>query len=178
MRTAGVLHTRLGASRTAAFRSLHTVGFPSLQLEAYPVDHNSTYCGALSRGLRPRSLQLRTPITGGARGVHSCPAGWALVRWDLPLAGRTHWVTTANFIGLLLLPRFRVYLGTSSALFGAELGREPSAGVTSPHERPMTQDCAADNCSGPVLSACDVLAQSPRSSQGCFDEGRRQESPT
>src|SRR5262245_41127067 len=41
----GVLHTRLGASRTAAFRSLHTVGFPSLQLEAYPVNHNSTYCG-------------------------------------------------------------------------------------------------------------------------------------
>src|SRR5215510_10356465 len=65
-----------------------------------------------------------------------------------------------------------------SALFGVELGREPSDGVTSPHERSRTQDCAADNGSGPVIGACDVLAQSPRSSQGCFDEGRRQESPT
>src|SRR5262249_33439644 len=46
-----------------------------------------------------------------------------------------------------------------SALFGAGLGREPSAGVPSPHERPMTQECAADNCSGSVISACDVLAQ-------------------
>src|SRR5215831_20747609 len=66
-----------------------------------------------------------------------------------------------------------------SALFGAELvGSLLPAGVPSPHERPMTQDCAADNCSGPVISACDVLAQSHRSSRGCFSEGRRQESPT
>jgi hypothetical protein len=39
--------------------------------EDYPVDHDFTYFGAPSRGLLPRSLQLRTPITGGARGVHS-----------------------------------------------------------------------------------------------------------
>ena len=44
---------------------------PSLQREVYPVDHDSTYFGAPSRGLLPRSLQLRTPITRGARGVHS-----------------------------------------------------------------------------------------------------------
>jgi hypothetical protein len=44
--------------------------FPSLQREVYPVDHDSTYFGAPSRGLLPRSFQLRTPITGGARGVH------------------------------------------------------------------------------------------------------------
>jgi len=41
----------------------------------YPTDHDSTYFGALSRGLLPRSLQLRTPITGCARGVRSWPAG-------------------------------------------------------------------------------------------------------
>ena len=66
----GVLHTRLVASRTAAFRPLHAVGFPSLSLEEYPVDHNYTYFGAPSRGLHPRSIQLRTPITGCARGLH------------------------------------------------------------------------------------------------------------
>jgi hypothetical protein len=29
---------------------------------------------------------------------------------------RTHWVTATNFIGLLPIPWFRVYLGTSSGL--------------------------------------------------------------
>ena len=67
----GLLHTRLVAARTAAFRPLHAVGFPSLSLEAYPVDHHETECGAPSRGLPPRSLQLRTSLAGGARGLHS-----------------------------------------------------------------------------------------------------------
>ncbi len=67
----GLLNTRLVASRTAAFRPLHAVGFPSLSLEEYPVDHNYTYVGAPSRGLHPRSIQLRTPIAGCARGFHS-----------------------------------------------------------------------------------------------------------
>jgi len=67
----GILDTRLGASRTAAFRPRHAVGFPSLWLEAYPVDHHSTYFGAPSRGLPPRSIQLRTPMAGCARGLHS-----------------------------------------------------------------------------------------------------------
>jgi hypothetical protein len=67
----GILDTRLVASRTAAFRPLHAVGFPSLLLEEYPVDHNSTYFGAPSRGLHPRSIQLRTPMAGDARGFHS-----------------------------------------------------------------------------------------------------------
>ena len=83
----GILDTRLVASRTTAFRPLHAVGFPSLSLEEYPVDHNSPYFGAPARGLHPRSIQLRTPIAGGARGCHSCPAGEALVRWDLHLTG-------------------------------------------------------------------------------------------
>ena len=40
-------------------------------LEGYPPVHDSTPCGAPSRGLPPRVLQLRTPMTGRARGVHS-----------------------------------------------------------------------------------------------------------
>jgi hypothetical protein len=67
----GVLPTRLVASRTAACRPLEPVGFPSLPLAEYPVDHDSTYFGALARGLPPRAIQLRTPIAGCARGCHS-----------------------------------------------------------------------------------------------------------
>ena len=37
----------------------------------YPAVHDYTYFGAPSRGLPPRSLQLRTPIAELARGVRS-----------------------------------------------------------------------------------------------------------
>jgi len=43
--------------------------FSSVPLGGYPAVHNYTHFGALSRGLHPRSLQLRTPIAGLARGV-------------------------------------------------------------------------------------------------------------
>jgi hypothetical protein len=49
--------------------------FPSIPPEGYPTVHNYTLFGAPSRGLSPRSLQLRTPITGCARGGHYRPAG-------------------------------------------------------------------------------------------------------
>ena len=62
---------------------LHAVGFPSLLLEAYPVDHTSPYCGATSRGRQPRSIQLRPPFAGCVRGCHACPAGEAVLRWDV-----------------------------------------------------------------------------------------------
>jgi len=45
--------------------------FPSVPLEGYPAVHDSTHFGAPSRGLPPRSLQLRPPIAGLARGVRS-----------------------------------------------------------------------------------------------------------
>jgi len=66
----GVLRPRPTALRTAAFRPLHTVGFPSLRPEDDPIDHDSPYCGAPSRRLHARSVQLRTPIPGCARGLH------------------------------------------------------------------------------------------------------------
>lgn len=43
--------------------------FPPYVLEGYPAVHHYTLFGAPSRGLHPRSLQLRTPITGFAREV-------------------------------------------------------------------------------------------------------------
>ena len=45
--------------------------FPSYNLESDPLVHDDTHCGALSRGLHPRSLQLRASITGCARGGRS-----------------------------------------------------------------------------------------------------------
>jgi len=39
-------------------------------LESYPVVHDDTLFGARSRGLHPHSIQLRTSITGCARGWH------------------------------------------------------------------------------------------------------------
>ena len=45
--------------------------FPSAPHEGYPGVHDHKDFGTLSRGLYPRFFQLRTPITGCARGVHS-----------------------------------------------------------------------------------------------------------
>jgi hypothetical protein len=45
--------------------------FPPYCLEGYPLVHDVTHFGAQSRGLPPRSLQLRTPIAGCARRVCS-----------------------------------------------------------------------------------------------------------
>ena len=44
--------------------------FPSAPHEGYPGVHDHKDFGAPSRGLYPRSFQLRTPITGCARGIH------------------------------------------------------------------------------------------------------------
>ena len=49
--------------------------FPSARPEGYPGVHDHKDFGAPSRGLYPRSFQLRTPITGCARGVPYRPAG-------------------------------------------------------------------------------------------------------
>jgi len=42
--------------------------FPSLPPEGYPLVHDSTPCGAQSRGLHPRYARLRTAPDGEARG--------------------------------------------------------------------------------------------------------------
>jgi hypothetical protein len=41
---------------------------PPDRLEGYPAVHDDTHFGAPSRGLQARSLQLRTPMAGCARG--------------------------------------------------------------------------------------------------------------
>src|SRR4029453_13957152 len=43
---------------------------------------------------------------------------------------RTHWVTPTNFIGFLLLPRFRAYLGASKPWFGGASSATPVRRLT------------------------------------------------
>ena len=56
---------------------------PLYRLERYPTGHHATHFGAPSRRLPARSLQLRPPMAGRARGVRYRPAGSAFVGWDL-----------------------------------------------------------------------------------------------
>ena len=132
--------------------------------------------------VRP-TLQIQAPwpqTTGRALGVQDVTTH-APLRSRGPRLNRSI-MSRDRVMGML--PRHPLKIQgwrRSGAVLGSArswVGNLLPAGVPSPHERPMTQDCAADNCSGPVRSACDVLAQSHRSSRGCFSEGRRQESPT
>jgi hypothetical protein len=124
----GVLHTRHSAPRTAAFRRLQTVGFP------------------LDPALRDILLSTTIPISG----LHHAACLLATPGFVRPLAGRhagslltgwlgvsqvglepevlTYWVTTTNFIGFLLLPRFRAYLGASKRWLGAVGDSTPPLG--------------------------------------------------
>jgi hypothetical protein len=56
------------AFRTTAFHSFHSVGFPPGFLRDYPLDHNYTHFGALSRSLPSRYPRLRTAPREAARG--------------------------------------------------------------------------------------------------------------
>jgi len=101
----GVLRTRHSAPRTVAFRPLDTVGFPFGTAEGYPCVHDSTHFGAQSRGLHLRSIQLRTPITGCARGCHYRSAGEAFIGWDLSHLGSHPLGNSNQFHGLTPTPK-------------------------------------------------------------------------
>jgi hypothetical protein len=51
---------------------------------------------------------------------------------------RTHWVTITHFMGSLPIPRFRIYLGTSSAWFGLALVKNSGFPSDLPHIAPLT----------------------------------------
>jgi len=113
----GVLDTRLPASRTAAFRPLETVGFP-LALRALL---SSTTI--LISGLHhPACLLTPSSSVLLLRGVHGEFATDLLARlWSGgtgALSARTHWVTITSFMRTLSIPRFRAYLGATSAWLG------------------------------------------------------------
>ena len=109
-------HSPLIALRTAAFRYMQTVGFRSLLTQiSYPSDHDDPDFGAQSHSLYPRSVWLRTPLTG-------LPADFSTALLARLWAGGTftHWKTTSNFLGLRPIPTIRAYLDTSMLLAGVQ----------------------------------------------------------
>ncbi len=122
----GVLDACLSASRAAAFRPLETVGFP-LDPTWRDILVSTTI---LIAGLHHAACILATP--GSVQPLAGMHAGSLLTCWLgfrqvglEPFPVLTHWATTTNFMGLLPFPRFRAYLGATSAWFGADLGQPP-----------------------------------------------------
>src|SRR5438445_3083721 len=117
----GVLDACLSASRAAAFRPLETVGFP-LDPTWRDILVSTTIRIA---GLHHAACILATP--GSVQPLAGMHAGSLLTCWRgfrqvglEPFPVLTHWATTTNFMGLLPFPRFRAYLGATSAGFGAD----------------------------------------------------------
>src|SRR5438093_5849491 len=95
----------------------------------------------------PRRDSFRGSITRPASSFHPAPYAhcWVctwmslLTCWrgfdqvGLELSVLTHWVTITNFMGLHPIPRFRAYLGATSAWFGG--GRTPRPGYAPPLPR-------------------------------------------
>src|SRR5262245_49944339 len=73
----------------------------------------------------PGSVPLLAETHAGS--LLTCWLGFCQVGLE-PFPVLTHWATTTNFMGLLPLPRFRAYLGATSAWFGA--GRDRNAGLS------------------------------------------------
>src|SRR5262245_982744 len=63
----------------------------------------------------PGSVPLLAETHAGS--LLTCWLGFCQVGLE-PFPVLTHWATTTNFMGLLPLPRFRAYLGATSAWFG------------------------------------------------------------
>src|SRR5437660_6380831 len=60
-------------------------------------------------------------------GLLTCWLGFDQVGLE-PFPVRTHWVTTTSSMSFRPIPRFRAYLGATSAWFGA--GRDRDAGLS------------------------------------------------
>jgi hypothetical protein len=115
----GVLDACLRASRAAAFRPLETVGFP---LDPALRDILLSTTIRIS-GLHHAACILATP--GSVPPLAETHAGSLLTCWLgfrqvglEPFPVLTHWATTTNFMGLRPIPRFRAYLGATSAMLG------------------------------------------------------------
>ena len=109
---------RRGASRTTAFRPLHTVGVPLHPAEGSP--HGPPlyqFRGSLTRPVT--GLPLAPRRHGWWRTEGSLLTGWRGVRQvGLAPAVRTHRVTITSFMNVHPIPRFRASLGASSEWFG------------------------------------------------------------
>ena len=113
----GVQPVRLLPVRTAAFRCIKRVGFPSTAPEVIPMTTtihisglNNTACILAAPGSIP-------PLTRTHTGsLPTCRLGFGRMGLKA-LPPLTHWITTTDFIGLLLFPMPRIYLGAMNDLF-------------------------------------------------------------
>ena len=71
-----------------------------------------------SRGPQDRRRGLEVKADGVPAPAGNHPVGETFVREDVHREVLTSWATTTNFIGLLLLPRFRASLGASMPKLG------------------------------------------------------------
>ena len=116
----GVLPTRHHARRAAAFRPLKTVGFPlHTTLRDILVSttllisglHHAACLLAPSSFVHPW-LGVHVEVAPDRRARLSSGGTCALAL--------THWVTTTHFMRSLSIPRFRAYLGATSAMLGVD----------------------------------------------------------
>ena len=115
----GVLTARPYAFRTAAFRPVEAVGvflcttvriiLLSTTIPISGLDHMACVLAT------PGSVPLLAETHAGS--LLTCWLGFRQVGLE-PSPVLTHWATTTNFMGLLPLPRFRAYLGATTAGFG------------------------------------------------------------
>jgi hypothetical protein len=105
--------------RSAAFRQVKSVGFPSLGWEDYPYGPRPTiFRGSISRPALSLHPAPNTPLLECTR-VRYGPVGSTLVRSDLPCLGhmrRTDWVTSVSFRTSFFIPSLRIYLGAITSL--------------------------------------------------------------
>src|SRR5712692_9146489 len=137
----GVLRTRHSAPRTAAFRSLDTVGVP-LRTPWRAI--------LLSTTLRISGLHHAACLLAPSSfvrpwlGVHVACAPDRLARlWSggTCALALTHWVTTTHFMRSLSIPRLRAYLGATSARLARELTSTPEL-LTDPTAADEDGSCA------------------------------------
>jgi hypothetical protein len=116
--------------------------------ERYPAVHDSTHFGARSRGLHPRYTRLRTPPCGDARGFATDLLARLSSGGIGAVLARTHWVTTTNFMGFRPVPRFRAYLGATTAKFGGMWMKAPM------RERRARSGSSDEQCGVLIPLAC------------------------
>ena len=104
--------------------------FPSLPLKDILVSTTLHISGLHHAACVLATPGFVRPLTG--RHAGSLLTGWLGVsQVGLKPAVLTYWVTTTNFIGFLLLPRFRTYLGASKRLLGKDLANGTSGSFAS-----------------------------------------------
>jgi len=153
----GVLTARPYAFRTAAFRPVEAVGvflcttvriiLLSTTIPISGLDHMACVLAT------PGSVPLLAETHAGS--LLTCWLGFRQVGLE-PSPVLTHWATTTNFMGLLPLPRFRAYLGATTAGFG-QVPRHGSLLRCAPHAYLITLSAWNTSVGGSVSPSASAV---------------------